>query len=75
MKQLRKEQFLGGVLCGVETDKVNTTRQTFYTMLGPNMPVQNLIFVDDILLFGSARIMSVVVENLKGLEIDRNILF
>ena len=39
------------------------------------MPVQNLIFVDDILGFGSARVMAAVVENLKGLEIDKKFSF
>ena len=39
------------------------------------MPVENLIFVDDILGFDSARVMTAVVENLEGLEIDKKFSF
>ena len=72
---VRQGTIFGGVLCSLETDKVNTIRQPTFTMVDPNVAVQSLIYVDDILGHGSENNIRGTVTNLRGLETEKKLSF
>ena len=72
---VRQGTIFGGILCSLETDKVNVIRQPTYTMVHPEIPIESLVYVDDILGHGSEKTIKGTIENLRGLEIEKKVTF
>jgi len=65
----------GRRLCAIETDKVNSINEKAITTLGPQLQIESLIFVDDIMGAGSKACIEKVGRNLVALEKRKKFTF
>ena len=61
------------ILCIVETEKINKIGERCYTTYGPEIRINNLLYVDDIAGVGSPKVIENTVKNLK--QLDKNVYF
>ena len=59
---------MGPILCIVKTDKINKIGEWCYTTCGPEIRINNLLYVDDIVGIFSPMVIENTVKILKLLE-------
>ena len=65
---VRQGTIIGPALCIVETDQINDIGERCYTTYGPEIRINNLLYVDDIVGVGSPMVRENTVRHLKLLE-------
>ena len=72
---VRQGTIMGPILCTVETDKINAIGETSITNIGPELPIKNLIYVDDIAGIGTKDSIETVGRNLMVMEERKKFTF
>ena len=65
----------GTSVCIVETDKINKIVESCYTTYRPEIRINNLLYVDDIVGVGNPMVIENTVRNLKLLEEREKVYF
>ena len=65
----------GPILCIAETDQVNRINERTVSTIGPNIVIESLIFVDDILAAGNKNCIERTGRNLRAMEIQKKFTF
>ena len=66
---------MGPILCNVETDKINEIGERWYTTYGPEIRINNLLYVDNIVGVGRPMVVENTGRNLKLLEERKKFTF
>ncbi len=72
---VRQGTIFGPTLCGVETDKVNCVEGFSCTMIEDELGIQNLIYVDDIIVLGNKSRIKQVEGSLIQMEVQKKFSF
>ena len=72
---VKQGTIMGTILCIDETDKMNEIGERCYTTYGPEIKINNLLYVDDIVGVGSSMVIENTVKNLKLLEERKKFTF
>ena len=72
---VRQGTVWGPTMCAVVTDKINSINSRTYTMVGTDIEIETLVFVDNVLTMGTADSMERTEQNLIMLEQTKKFTF
>ena len=70
-----QETTMKSILCIVEADKINKILESCYTTYGPQIRIDNLLYVDDIVGEGKPMVIENTVKSIKQLEERKKFTF
>ena len=72
---VRQGTIYGPKICNITTDKINKIAEKPITIYGPNLMIESLIYMDDVVGVGNKTTIERIVRNMREMEVQKKFTF